>query len=137
MWLRLRPNRCGPWHGSRGGLGEAPPHLHLSMAFSSENKATPSSVAERYEALIAAGTIEREAAQLALVARLDALAGRLVRRRNGDRGFGLTRLLGLGNGHNGADELRGLYIFGPVGRGKTMLMDLFFESVDLAAKRRA
>ncbi len=31
---------------------------------------------------------------------------------------------------------RGLYIFGGVGRGKTMLMDLFFETVPFKAKRR-
>jgi cell division protein ZapE len=31
---------------------------------------------------------------------------------------------------------RGLYIHGGVGRGKTMLMDLFFEAVPIAAKRR-
>ncbi len=32
---------------------------------------------------------------------------------------------------------KGLYIFGAVGRGKTMLMDLFFSSVTLKHKRRA
>ena len=31
---------------------------------------------------------------------------------------------------------RGLYIWGDVGRGKTMLMDLFFQTVPVAAKRR-
>jgi cell division protein ZapE len=31
---------------------------------------------------------------------------------------------------------RGLYIFGEVGRGKTMLMDLFYETVQAAPKRR-
>ncbi len=100
-----------------------------------DSKAAPASVTERYAALVLAGTIESEPAQLALVQRLDPLAARLAKRRNGESL--LSRLLSRGNGHNGADETRGLYIHGPVGRGKTMLMDLFFDSVDLAAKRRA
>jgi len=100
-------------------------------------EAAPASVAERYDALVADGTIEAEPAQSSLVERLDALAGRLARRRNGESRFGFTRLLGLGNGQNGSEHLRGLYIHGPVGRGKTMLMDLFFDSVDVAMKRRA
>ena len=32
---------------------------------------------------------------------------------------------------------KGLYIFGSVGRGKTMLMDLFFETTTYRYKRRA
>ena len=31
---------------------------------------------------------------------------------------------------------QGLYLFGPVGRGKSMLMDMFFDSLELARKRR-
>ena len=33
--------------------------------------------------------------------------------------------------------IKGLYLYGDVGRGKTMLMDLFFEASPVARKRRA
>ena len=36
-----------------------------------------------------------------------------------------------------ADPVKGLYIHGEVGRGKTMLMDLFFEASPVVRKRRA
>src|SRR5690606_31262396 len=35
-----------------------------------------------------------------------------------------------------APKIKGLYIHGAVGRGKTMLMDLFFERVPFKRKRR-
>jgi cell division protein ZapE len=106
------------------------------MFLDPHNSTASPSVEDGYDALVAAGTIEDEPAQRGLVRQLDALAARLVRRRAGESRFGLTRLFGLGGGHNG-EALRGLYVFGPVGRGKTMLMDMFFESVALDSKRRA
>ncbi|MBV8765639.1 MAG: AFG1 family ATPase [Hyphomicrobiales bacterium] len=99
----------------------------------------PASIVERYDALVADGTIERDLAQTQVVASLDALARELEKPRNGNGFFGFARLLGLGNGEGASDaeKPRGLYIWGPVGRGKTMLMDLFFDAVAIPAKRRA
>jgi cell division protein ZapE len=106
------------------------------MAVTSETPTDRALVARRYDELVGAGTIERDMAQAALVARLDALARWLDEARNGHSRFALSRLFGLGNGGAEAEAVRGLYIYGPVGRGKTMLMDLFFDAVRLAAKRR-
>jgi cell division protein ZapE len=76
---------------------------------------------------IASGDLRFDAAQGDVAVKLDALADALEARDK--RGF-LARRFG-GNG-----DLRGLYIQGEVGRGKTMLMDLFFAHLDVAAKTR-
>src|SRR5580700_8305665 len=110
-----------------GSSLSALPTFPVSMATSSEIT-NPASITQRYEALVAAGTIEGDPSQIDLVRRLDGLAAELGKRQNGNGLFGFARLLGFGNGNDSADaeKGRGLYIWGPVGRGKTMLMDLFF-----------
>ena len=85
-------------------------------------------VSDRYRALADAGAIGADPAQEEVVSRLDALAASLAGRKPGT----LARLFGTREA-----APRGLYIWGPVGRGKTMLMDLFFETVPAARKRRA
>jgi cell division protein ZapE len=89
-------------------------------------------VTERYRALVAAGTLEEDAAQSALAGRLDLLAADLGAWRPRRRSALLGRLLA----RQAAPPPRGLYIWGPVGRGKTALMDLFFAVAPVARKRR-
>ncbi|WP_287977593.1 cell division protein ZapE [Sphingomonas sp.] len=80
-----------------------------------------------YDALIAAGELRPDAEQREAAECLDALAATLERPR---RGGIFARLTGR------RTAPRGVYMWGDVGRGKSMLMDLFFAHVDVAAKRR-
>jgi cell division protein ZapE len=80
---------------------------------------------------VARSEIEPDAAQQAVAQRLDELQQALDRaplRPNGAL-FGLFRA-------GTPKPPRGVYIHGPVGRGKTMLMDLFLETVQFQPKRR-
>lgn len=70
--------------------------------------------------------------QLRVVEHLQKLHDDLVKQPT-DRP-GLLSRLGLRNG--ATDPVAGLYIWGPVGRGKTWLVDLFFESLPFEAKQR-
>ncbi|HEY1943333.1 MAG TPA: cell division protein ZapE [Roseiarcus sp.] len=90
------------------------------------------SLLERYQALVAERRIEPDPAQAELVARLDALASRLAGYKPGRRASAFARLLGA----HREEPPRGLYIHGEVGRGKTLLMDLFFEGAPVEHKRR-
>jgi cell division protein ZapE len=84
-------------------------------------------LAERYRALVAAGELKPDADQERAVALLDTLAARLGESKGGL----LQRLLGSGEKAPG-----GVYLWGGVGRGKSMLMDLAFETIPFAPKRR-
>jgi len=83
---------------------------------------------DTYRALVATGVIAADPAQARAAEGLAALASQLRRWR---RREGLAALL---RGTQPAP--RGRYMFGPVGRGKTMLMDLFYEATTFRPKRR-
>src|SRR5579862_3122689 len=86
-----------------------------------------------YRERAAAGIIRADPAQQRVAARLQQLHKALWSDRPASRRRLLARL-------GRAERLRamptGLYLWGPVGRGKSMLMDLFFDAAPVAAKRR-
>ncbi len=90
-------------------------------------------IAARYDALVASGSIERDPAQVALVRRLDALALSLGEHRLARKSSALGWMFGR---RPPPSPIKGLYVWGSVGRGKTMLMDLFFEALPVRRKRR-
>src|SRR5438045_1993278 len=79
----------------------------------------------RYAAKIAAGEIEPDHAQADVVEKLAQLEQALTQHQLVRKSSSLGWLFGARSG--AAHALRGLYIYGEVGRGQTMLMDLFFR----------
>lgn len=88
-------------------------------------------VRQRYEARVAAGEIEPDPAQRSAADRFDALADELAAWAPRERGGLFARFQ-----RKASPTPRGLYVHGGVGRGKTMLMDLFFETAHFQPKRR-
>jgi len=90
----------------------------------------------RYRALVAAGELNPDPSQADAVARLEALATELNawQGRSASAGGWLSKL-GLRRSLD-ISAPTGLYLHGTVGRGKSMLMDLFFEAASVTAKRR-
>jgi cell division protein ZapE len=88
-----------------------------------------------YRALRQRGLLQPDPAQQLAIERLQSLYRALLEYRpeTGLRGW----LARFGLAENGGDHAPvGLYLCGPVGRGKSMLMDLFFRSVPNSRKRR-
>ena len=79
----------------------------------------------RYNSLVKTGALDADQAQAEAVGKLQALHGALKKYGTGRGVFGARK-----------SAPKGLYLWGGVGRGKTLLMDLFFNNTAIAAKRR-
>ncbi|MFM7688496.1 MAG: AFG1/ZapE family ATPase, partial [Alphaproteobacteria bacterium] len=95
-----------------------------------------------YQARLASGELAPDPAQAAAMERLQTLWQAL-------RGYDpapldtapkparlLGRLFGRASAQPRAEPSQGLYLVGEVGRGKSMLMDLFFETAEVPRKQR-
>ena len=83
-------------------------------------------VGKAYAALVAAGEVKPDSDQQTAVAALDRFA---ASQGKANGGF-LSRLFGS------PPAIGGLYLWGGVGRGKSMLMDLAYDTIEVEPKRR-
>lgn len=89
----------------------------------------------RFRALVREGTLRPDPAQELLAEKLQSLH-RALNGYQPAAGFAAWKDR-FGLGRRRADPPQGLYIYGGVGGGKSMLMDMFFADVPVARKRRA
>jgi cell division protein ZapE len=94
-----------------------------------------SSVAAFYAASVAAGRLEYDGGQRVIVEKLARLEARIAERRLAHKSSALGWL--FASRERALAPIKGLYLYGDVGRGKTMLMDFFFENSPVERKRRA
>lgn len=92
------------------------------------------SVVEQLEALTASGELKADAAQLDVAHNLDRILTDLKIRKPARKKSALGWMFAKKAGP--APSVKGLYVHGSVGRGKTMLMDMFFNIAPVEKKRR-
>jgi cell division protein ZapE len=95
---------------------------------------THATVRQRYDHLVETGAIERDPAQERTVEALDRLTNEISAKRLAHKSSALGWL--FARRRETHEAVKGLYIHGGVGRGKTKLMDMFFELLPVRRKRR-
>lgn len=102
----------------------------------SESRTRRSALRKRYDAELATQGFSADPAQQQALEKLDLLRARLIRaeRDHADTVQKLLRSLRVGKP---AATVRGVYLWGSVGRGKTWLMDLFYQSLPFERRQRS
>ncbi|WP_454289168.1 cell division protein ZapE [Rhizobium arsenicireducens] len=93
------------------------------------------SVAEHLRSMTEAGTLKADKAQMLVANHLDRILQEMKQRRPAAKKSALGWM--FAQKRKPLQPVRGLYVHGSVGRGKTMLMDLFFKMAPVEKKRRA
>jgi cell division protein ZapE len=87
-----------------------------------------------YDEHVLSGSLQNDPAQIKLVKQLDQLITKLDTKRLSSKSSSLGWLFGKKSAENPGKD--GLYIWGGVGRGKSFLMDMFFNAANISPKRR-
>lgn len=94
----------------------------------------PKLCSERYGDLVSGGVISSDLEQVAVVAQLDDLTEIILKSIKQRDTFGWFRKKFKKNKRT--DCFKGIYLYGGVGTGKSMLMDIFFEAIAMEEKSR-
>lgn len=86
---------------------------------------------ERYQAALATGDFSEDAVQLAVVTYMDNLYHEIIKSQDSSGGGWFSSLF-----KSKPVMPKGLYMWGGVGRGKTWMMDMFYESLPIKRKMR-
>lgn len=89
-----------------------------------------------YHQLIHEENLVFDQAQFDVMQKLQKLSDNLIELANRPKPYWLKLSANFGIYKKPQPEFMGLYIYGDVGRGKSMLMDLFYEQIDVVHKRR-
>lgn len=108
--------------------------MNDESASSTEQKGGSHGLLTAYRALRQAGKLDPDPAQLLAAEKLQSLANALHGYRPAENGSGWKARLGLARRRETPPQ--GLYLCGEAGRGKSMLMDLFFAHAAVERKRR-
>jgi cell division protein ZapE len=109
------------------------------MSWRAEGPTGPTIASPDLRSLYARQLAERgfraDPVQAAVIDRLAGLRQQLIEAREADSSLVRRWFGGLG-GKSSSEPVRGIYLWGGVGRGKTWMMDLFFQSLPFPERRR-